>query len=147
MENSPYPFDRTAVLKPAPPVTRIGESAIGRPLVERSVPSIVPVVSCANRPPGRRAVISQRPSRTTARLRPLPQHCETADRISKCATQEDVRQKVGRQRKPRKADKRGHAIRSIRNPTMISIAAGDDSGNREGRDGVTRGETSISSQQ
>ena len=80
------------------------------------------------------------------KLRLLPQHGETADRVPKRTAHEDIRQKVGRQGKSRKSNQRGHAVRSVWNPAVISIAAGEDSGNRERRDGVTRGETSESSQ-
>ena len=76
----------------------------------------------------------------------LAEHSEAANRISNRTTHEDIRQKVSRQGKSRKSNHRSHAVHSVWNPAVISIAAGDDSGNRERRDGVTRGETSVSSQ-
>jgi hypothetical protein len=41
---------------------------------------------------------------------------------------------VGRQQKSREPDEPGHTVRDIGNPTMISIAAGDDRRYRECRD-------------
>src|SRR5712691_949036 len=136
------------VRKPAPPVTRIAESATGRPSGARRVPSMVPVVSCAQRAPGTKTTVASSGAsrRTAGRLRLLPQHGETADRVPKRTAHEDVRQKVGRQGKPRKSDHCRHAVRRVWNPAVISIPAGDDSGDREGRDGVTRRETSVSPQ-
>src|ERR1700693_104926 len=135
------------VRKPAPPVTRIGAPATGRPSIPRTIPSMAPVVNCAGRTAGPKATIASRsPSRRTcARPRLLLEHSEAADRIPKGATHKDVRHKMGRQGKPRKPDQRGHAIRSKWNPAVIPIAAGDHGGNREGCYGVTGGEASVSS--
>src|SRR5437899_7664700 len=111
MPNSPAEFEGMTVRKPAPPVMRIGEPATGRPYVARIVPSIVPLVNCANRDPVAKATVaSRRTSRAVGRLRLLPQDGETADRVPKRTAHEDVRQKVGRQGKPRKSDQRRHAV-------------------------------------
>src|SRR5579863_4083995 len=127
--------------KPAAPVMRIGAPVTGRPPEARRVPSMAPVVSCANKAPGTKSTAAS----STASLRLLPQHGETADRVSKRATHEDVRQKMGRERKPRETDQGRHTICRVGNPAVISIAARNDRGDRKCRDAVAGWETSGAS--
>src|ERR1700692_3755815 len=71
------------------------------------------------------------------RLRLLPEHRETTDRIAKRPAEENIRGKMGGQGESGESDERGRTVGDVWNPSMVSVAPCDDRCNREGGYGVT----------
>src|SRR5215475_1845620 len=113
----------------------MGTPANRRPSPSRRVPSRAPVVIWAGRAPGKNISAARRSAerRRLWRLPLLPKHGEAADGVAKRTSHEHVGQEVGREGKPGKSDEGRRAIGSIGHPAMISVAPGDNGGDRECR--------------
>src|ERR1700677_2761413 len=101
----------------------------------RTMPSTIPVVSCAVSSGVRRS--NNKPDAAALFVK----HSKAADRVAKHSPYKNVRDKVVRRADPQKPDDSGEAVGDPRHPFMAAVPARDNGSNGKGRNRVSGGKT------